>query len=117
MDDQPFESRMNYVLRMCASVVALDMVTFSLAVLACLVFRFGLTIYNFSTALFILGLLVMIFSMYTGISGGRGSMAGYTRSLEVKVPNRYRPSAFSNITLSIAGLIAIISSIVLPLAF
>src|ERR1700690_1783268 len=108
---------MHYALRMCASVVALDMATFSLAALVCLVFRVALTMYNFSTALSILSLLLMIFSFWNGITGGRGGMAGYARSLEVKLPDRDRPSAFSNITLGIAGLIAFTFSIVLPLAF
>jgi len=114
MDDQPIESRMHYALRMCASIIAVDMATFALAALVCLVLRVGITIYNFSTALTILGLLLLIFSLWGGYTGGS---SGYALSLEVKLPDRDRPSAFSNITLGIAGLIAIISSAVLPLAF
>ncbi len=119
MDDQPIESRMHYVFRMRSSVLALDAVIFSLAALACLVLPLGLTVYNFSTDLFILGLLIMIFGMYTGQPIGQGGFGprSYTRSFELKVPRKYRPSAFSNITLAIAGLIAIIAGVVLPLVF
>ncbi len=86
--------------------------------------RLGLTVYNFSTALFILGLLIVILGAYTGSPvspvGGRGGSMGpraYSISVEQEVPPKYRPSAFSNITLAIAGLIAIIAGVVLPLVF
>jgi hypothetical protein len=117
MDDVPIESRAHYALRTFASVLALDALIFSLAALICVVFGLGLTMYSFSTTLFILGILIMIFSMYTGVTGGWRGLAGYATSLEVRVPGKYQPSAFSNIALGIAGLIAILASIILPLTF
>ncbi len=116
MDDEPIESRMHFLLRICAAVLALDIIIFSVAAAICMVFKVGLTVYNLSTALFILGALVMSVSFWDGITRGLKGLGGLATQVEVRLPDKDRPSVFSNVSLAIAGIVAVIASVVIPLA-
>ncbi len=116
--DAPVESQTHFALRVAASVLALDALICALAALACTVFGAALTLGNFSTALFFCGLLFILFGAFNGqnmYSRGLGSLAAWYES---RIPDWYRHRAdFSNYSIMIAGTIAVIASIVLPLAF
>ncbi len=115
-DDVSRESRIRYVLGVCVSVFITDAIAFSLAALACLLPGAERTLDNFCVALFIFGLLMVVVGWSTGVSGTRTLGLQPITYVEVKIVPRGRVLLFSNLSLVIAGLIAILASIVLPLA-
>ena len=126
MDNPEIETQTHFILRFSAWVAAIDIATFTLAALACVLTRATLTLHNFSNSLCICGFIV-IFVGFEPPEGLRKRPKEWTlpglsqwslaRRLESNVPSRYLAPAPPRVALTVAGVIALISSIVLPLVF
>ncbi len=114
-DNPTQESRTRYALGVCVSVLVTDAIAFSLAALACLLPGAGLTLDNFCIALFVFGISMAAVGWSTGVSGIEARGTEPHTYVEVKVVPKGRVLLFSNLSLVIGGLIAILASIVLPL--